>query len=359
VTSHYSGPTDTPAWTTNTASEWRRNIPGINGTLVAIQNNGETPVLQLHNLHDDIIATAYKSETATELATKADTSEYGVPGPSAPAKYSWLGAIQLPTELPSGIISMGARSYVPQLGGRYLQPDPIPGGSANAYSYTFGDPVNSNDPTGTTTILQLIAGHAAQVGAEELAKEEAERRAAEEAAARATAAKATEEAAWAGLTAGGPQYLGEEEEWEEWEEWEEGESEYEYTSYHKGAEGRPAANEEVHVEPGVLYQPLGGEGAGEGASLLGAVVPLCRAGSGESCADFEVWSEHVPRRVFRISCKVVAALAIGCGVDDFLQRQREYELQHPPQVTVESSGGGSDEEDIWRMASEDGSFEDE
>jgi uncharacterized protein RhaS with RHS repeats len=45
---------------------------------------------------------------------------------------------------------MGARSYVPQLG-RFLQPDPMAGGSANAYSYTFGDPVNTTDPTGTYT----------------------------------------------------------------------------------------------------------------------------------------------------------------------------------------------------------------
>ena len=36
----------------------------------------ETPVLQVTNLHGDIIATAYFSETATALASSADTSEY-------------------------------------------------------------------------------------------------------------------------------------------------------------------------------------------------------------------------------------------------------------------------------------------
>ena len=70
-----------------------------------------------------------------------------MPTTSIPAKYSWLGAEQQPTELASGVIAMGARSYVPQLG-RFLQPDPRPGGSANAYAYTFGDPVNTFDPTG-------------------------------------------------------------------------------------------------------------------------------------------------------------------------------------------------------------------
>ena len=142
IVSHYAGPGNAPAWTINpVSSEWTRNITGISGSLVAIQNNGETPELQLTNLHGDIIAKAYLSETATELAAKADTSEFGVPTVTAPAKYAWLGASELPTELPSGVITMGVRSYVPQIG-RFLQPDPVPGGSADAYSYTFGDPVS-------------------------------------------------------------------------------------------------------------------------------------------------------------------------------------------------------------------------
>jgi hypothetical protein len=45
---------------------------------------------------------------------------------------------------------MGARSYIPQLG-RFLQPDPSPGGSANAYSYTYGNPLNETDLTGSET----------------------------------------------------------------------------------------------------------------------------------------------------------------------------------------------------------------
>ncbi len=151
IISHYAGPESAPAWTINPVSnELRRNITGISGSLVAIQNNGETPELQLTNLHGDIIAKASLSETATALAATADTSEFGVPTVTTPAKYAWLGASELPTELPSGVITMGVRSYVPQIG-RFLQPDPIPGGSANAYNYTFDDPVDSTDPTGEYT----------------------------------------------------------------------------------------------------------------------------------------------------------------------------------------------------------------
>ncbi|HEY5342931.1 MAG TPA: RHS repeat-associated core domain-containing protein [Solirubrobacteraceae bacterium] len=55
---------------------------------------------------------------------------------SLPPKFSWFGANEIPTELPSGVLDMGARSYVPQLG-CFLQPDPISGGSANAYTYVI------------------------------------------------------------------------------------------------------------------------------------------------------------------------------------------------------------------------------
>ncbi|HWY18310.1 MAG TPA: RHS repeat-associated core domain-containing protein [Solirubrobacteraceae bacterium] len=200
IISHYPGPGNTPAWTSNpTSGEWSRNILGIGGSLVAIQNNNETPELQITNLHGDIIAKAYLSETATELAAKADTSEFGVPTTTLPAKYSWLGAIELPTELSSGIITMGTRSYVPQLG-RFLQPDPVPGGSANAYSYTFGDPINSTDPTGayanTASAATLLAlqgeGIAAQRNGE---RKRAEREAAERYAAELAAHAAAEAAA--------------------------------------------------------------------------------------------------------------------------------------------------------------------
>ena len=203
IISHYTGPGNDPAWTINPVSgEWQRNITGINGTLAAIQNNGETPELQLTDLHGDIIAKAYLSETATALAGKANTTEFGVPAVSAPAKYSWLGAIGLPTELPSGVISMGVRSYIPQLG-RFLQPDPIPGGSANAYSYTFGDPINSNDPTGEYSAKAeawaysgsaSVAAEGVEARRAEIAAEQAAARAAEEKAAEESAAR--EQAAW-------------------------------------------------------------------------------------------------------------------------------------------------------------------
>ncbi len=258
IVSHYAGPGNAPAWTINpVSSEWTRNITGISGSLVAIQNNGETPELQLTNLHGDIIAKAYLSETATELAAKADTSEFGVPTVTAPAKYAWLGSSELPTELPSGVITMGVRSYVPEIG-RFLQPDPVPGGSADAYSYAFGDPVNSTDPTGAYVECSYCTAYNDKQNEEAVEREEAR-----EAAARAAAEQAAREAAEAAAAAAGPQYA----EGEEWEEWEE-EGEYEYASYEHGA--NPESGE-GHVESATLYQPLGEEerGSEEGSGSVG------------------------------------------------------------------------------------------
>ncbi len=190
IISHYSGSGSAPAWTIETPSgNWTRNIPGIGGGLAAVQSNGASPVLQLTNLHGDIIGTASLSETETKLLSTNETSEFGVPTTSTPPKYSWLGAGALPTELPSGIVAMGIRSYVPELG-RFLQPDPVSGGSANAYEYTFGDPVNTFDPSGALTYgfsgwLKESNNQEAQevvareVARETLEREEAERRAAE------------------------------------------------------------------------------------------------------------------------------------------------------------------------------------
>ena len=176
ITYHYAGPGNAPAWTSNTAGETTRNIPGVGGSLVATQSNLETPVLQLRNLHGDIIATAYLSETATGLASSADTSEYGVPTTSLPPKYSWLGALEIPTELPSGVTGMGSPLLRPTA--RALSParSAIRRLRKRVLLHLWRSRSTASIRAGMSTIAEVVAGHWASVLAEYKPIEEAEDR---------------------------------------------------------------------------------------------------------------------------------------------------------------------------------------
>jgi RHS repeat-associated protein len=143
---HYDGASDSPAWT-ELGSTWTRNIVGIGGELAAIQKSGKEVELQLTNLHGDVSATAALSPIVTELKMAPRFDEFGNPTGNSAGRYGWLGGNQRRTEFASGVIQMGARSYVPSLG-RFLTPDPVLGGSANPYDYANQDPINNFDLNG-------------------------------------------------------------------------------------------------------------------------------------------------------------------------------------------------------------------
>jgi RHS repeat-associated protein len=145
---HYDGPGDSPSWTA-LGSTWSRNIAGIGGELAAVQESSGTTTFKLTDLHGDVVASASASPAATALLSTSRFSEFGEPQPgTAPARFGWLGGKSRRTELQSGVIQMGARSYIPQLG-RFLSPDPVRGGSANPYDYAGQDPVNKFDLNGS------------------------------------------------------------------------------------------------------------------------------------------------------------------------------------------------------------------
>jgi hypothetical protein len=122
------------------------------------------------------------------------------------------------------------------------------------------------------------------------------------------------------------------------------EGEYEYTAYHQGAK---PAEEEAHIEGGLLYQPLGAEQNANDA-FAGSVIPLCKAGVDEPCADEAM-------RFQRALCTGAALLAALCGNGDEKYRviredppvQRSSFGKEAERAAEKSDGdGGGVEEDL-------------
>jgi DNA-binding beta-propeller fold protein YncE len=191
VVNQYPGPGEAISWTEEEDKQSTRNIPGIDGALVATQHNSEPAVLQLHDLSGNIIATAAVSETETKLLTTYNPTEFGVPvNGTPPTKFSWLGATGLATEQASGAANPGGGSYVPQLG-RPLQTEPVeaPGAYANG-SYGGAAYVTGVSGQSETLGADLAAGaperEAARLAAARKFAEEEEARALAEAELEAT-----------------------------------------------------------------------------------------------------------------------------------------------------------------------------
>ncbi|SDF98240.1 RHS repeat-associated core domain-containing protein [Sinosporangium album] len=147
ITNHYVGSSDSPAWIGEANGTWTRNVTAFGGLAATLTNNG-TLTLHLTNPHNDVVATAER--LGSGVNAYFEQTEYGVPrsGDTTGARrYGWLGGSQRSAEAMAGLIQMGVRLYNPATG-RFLQVDPVPGGSANAYDYAAGDPVNKFDLNG-------------------------------------------------------------------------------------------------------------------------------------------------------------------------------------------------------------------
>lgn len=160
VISHYDSSGAAVAWTCEGAEKaetcesggkWTRNIPGIDGTLTAVEKGtgatGETPILQLHDLEGDVVATIKDKTGEAKLESTYNSTEFGVPNAGKePPKFAWLGADGVEKSLASGVITEGATSYVPQTGmalqSEAVIPPGLPEGSGGQAAAFVASPWN-------------------------------------------------------------------------------------------------------------------------------------------------------------------------------------------------------------------------
>jgi RHS repeat-associated protein len=155
VTTRYvfCGASDSPCATadgTNTVIE--REFGLLGGAMVTKRSSGD--VWSYPNIHGDVVATANAAGAKQGPTLTFDPYGQQASGTlpdnsSGNLDYGWLGSHQRVTEheFADPTIEMGARIYVPGTG-RFLQVDPIEGGSANNYDYVSNDPVNGLDLSG-------------------------------------------------------------------------------------------------------------------------------------------------------------------------------------------------------------------
>ncbi|WP_406117913.1 RHS repeat-associated core domain-containing protein [Streptomyces sp. NBC_00989] len=145
-TDHYGADGDSPDWIQETSTTISRNVQGIGGDLGAVTSATGDTVLQLADIHGDVTVELPLDTSQTLTALAYD--EYGNPqGDTTATRYGWLGGKQRSSETVTGATLMGVRLYDPTTG-RFLSIDPVPGGSANAYEYCGGDPINRYDLDG-------------------------------------------------------------------------------------------------------------------------------------------------------------------------------------------------------------------
>lgn len=162
-TLHYRDDSDASSWISKADSQgvetsWERAIPGIDGDLAAVRIHnaqGDTTFLGIQNLHGDIVGVASTDPNATALMARSESDEFGNPRQPSGRRFGWLGGKARRTELASGVIQMGVRSYVPALG-RFTSVDPVVGGSASAYDYANADPCNQVDLDGRSSQPRII-----------------------------------------------------------------------------------------------------------------------------------------------------------------------------------------------------------
>lgn len=161
----FTGNGDTPSFlvdTNGTVTQKYLNLPGgVRVTIKPLSTSAGSTTYSLSNMHGDTMATVNADGTPTIVAPTGPFGER-TPEHSAPVNAAdgtsndYLGSNLKASETDYLIqpIQMGARLYIPELG-RFLQMDPVEGGTPNDYVYP-PDPVNQMDLNGQWSIGGLF-----------------------------------------------------------------------------------------------------------------------------------------------------------------------------------------------------------
>jgi RHS repeat-associated protein len=149
VTKHYTGSSDNPAWSTNTAGVTDIYVSslgtGLNST-VTLDNGVKTLSLDVNDLRGNTVTRINVDTASTDSWVSFD--EYGNRDAASTGKlvtYDAYGQYERATTS-QGLILMGARLYNP-ITNQFTSPDPITGGNETTYTYP-NDPINKNDFSG-------------------------------------------------------------------------------------------------------------------------------------------------------------------------------------------------------------------
>ncbi|MFI6169026.1 PA14 domain-containing protein [Nocardia sp. NPDC051052] len=177
----YTGPTGSIEFVLDSNGNLlQRALPLSGGVLLTKTYTGNKPsTFSYPNIHGDILITADSTGTRTGGIHLYDPfgqnidSTTGVIGDipipdtaSGGLDFGYLGEHKIPVEhlASQQVLEMGARTYLPVLG-RFLQTDPVSGGSANNYDYANADPINSKDLSGRTPGTEAPVGWSTLAGA--------------------------------------------------------------------------------------------------------------------------------------------------------------------------------------------------
>lgn len=124
-------------------------------------------VYSVKNFHGDTAMTVNTAGVATSsvylyepFGQTSNSSTFGTNSNPSNATDQSMGWASDPSRKTEGlftlaIVQMGARVYLPSAG-RFLQVDPVDGGSPNAYAYA-GDPINSTDYSGQSIWSSIVS----------------------------------------------------------------------------------------------------------------------------------------------------------------------------------------------------------